>query len=91
MAGPRTGVVDHVDQGLLATSNGNRTMKSFLLMPNGELCLIADLVARNKITVKDHDRIPNQVLILRTLAGVKFHSSIDLCNWYFQIRVQPED
>jgi hypothetical protein len=32
MAGPRTGVVDHVDQGLLATSNGNRTMKSFLLM-----------------------------------------------------------
>ena len=32
MAGPRTRVVDHVDQGLLATSNDNRTMKSFLLM-----------------------------------------------------------
>jgi hypothetical protein len=32
MAGPRTGVVDHVDQGLLATYNGNRTMKSILLM-----------------------------------------------------------
>ena len=32
MAGPRTGVVDHVDQGLPATSNGNRTTISFLLM-----------------------------------------------------------
>jgi hypothetical protein len=32
MAGPRTGVVYHVDQGLLATSNGNRTTISFLLM-----------------------------------------------------------
>jgi hypothetical protein len=32
MAGPRTGVVYHVDQGLLATSNGNRTIISFLLM-----------------------------------------------------------
>jgi hypothetical protein len=32
MAGPRTRVVYHVDQGLLATSNDNRTMKSFLLM-----------------------------------------------------------
>jgi hypothetical protein len=32
MAGPRTGVVYHVDQGLLARSNGNRTIKSFLLM-----------------------------------------------------------
>jgi hypothetical protein len=32
IAGPRTGVLYHVDQGQLATSNGNRTMKSFLLM-----------------------------------------------------------
>jgi len=32
MAGPWTGVVYHVDQGLLATSNGNRTTISFLLM-----------------------------------------------------------
>jgi hypothetical protein len=31
IAGPPTGVVYHVDQGPLATSNGNRTMKSFLL------------------------------------------------------------
>jgi hypothetical protein len=29
IAGPWTGVVDHVDQGQLATSNSNRTMKSF--------------------------------------------------------------
>ena len=34
MAGPWTGVVYHVDQGLLATSNGNRTTISFLLMEN---------------------------------------------------------
>src|SRR3978361_45402 len=32
MAGPRAGVVYHVEQGLLATSNGNRITISFLLM-----------------------------------------------------------
>ena len=32
MAGPRTGVVYHVDQGLPATSNGNRTMIIFYLI-----------------------------------------------------------
>jgi hypothetical protein len=61
------------------------------LKPNGEVCLLADLVARNKFTVMDHGPILNQALILRTLARVKFRSSIDLSNWYFHIRVQPED
>jgi hypothetical protein len=35
MAGPRTNVLYHGDQGLLVTFNGNRTMISFLLMLKG--------------------------------------------------------
>jgi hypothetical protein len=61
------------------------------LKPIGEVRLLTDLVARNKITVKDHGPIPNQALILRTMACVKFRSSMDHSNWYFQIRVQQED
>jgi hypothetical protein len=42
------------------------------LKPNGEVHLLADLVAKNKITVKDHGPIPNQAGILRTLARMIF-------------------
>ena len=41
--------------------------------------------------MKDHGGIPNQQTILRAIARAKFRSSIDLSNWYFQIRVDPED
>jgi hypothetical protein len=60
------------------------------LKSNKEIRVLADLVPCNKITVKDHRPIPNQVLILRTLESVKYHSTIDLADWYFQIRVEPE-
>jgi hypothetical protein len=30
------------------------------------------------------------MLILRTLRRVKYHSTIDLADWYLQIRVEPE-
>ena len=30
-------------------------------------------------------------MILRTVARAKHRSTIDLLNWYFQIRVAPED
>jgi hypothetical protein len=60
------------------------------LKPNGEIRLLADLVPHNKITVKDYRLIPNRMLILRTLGRVKYHSTIDLADWYFQIRLEPE-
>ena len=61
------------------------------LKPNSEICLIADLVPRNAITVKDRGRIPNQSMILRAVARAKYRSTIDLWNWYFQVRVSPEN
>ena len=61
------------------------------LKPNGEIRLLADLVPRNDITRKNNSTIPNQSMILRTVARVKYRSTIELSNWYFQIRVAPED
>ena len=60
------------------------------LKPNGEIRLLADLVPRKDITIKDDSTIPNQSIILRTVARAKYRSTIDLSNWYFQIRVAPE-
>jgi hypothetical protein len=78
--------------GIIYPSEAHNSVNIFPnLKPNGEVRLLADLVARNKITVKDHGPIENQALILRTLARAKFRTSIDLSNWYFQIRVQQED
>ena len=59
------------------------------LKPNGEIRLLADLIPRNDITIKDHGGIPNQAMILRTVARAQLRSSIDLSNWYFQIRIDP--
>ena len=61
------------------------------LKPSGEIRLLADLVPRNNITKKNDRTIPNQSMILRTVARAKYRSTIDLSNWYFQIRVAPED
>ena len=61
------------------------------LKPNGEIRLLADLVPRNDITIKNDSTIPNQSMIVRTIARAKYRSTIDLSNWYFQIRVAPED
>jgi len=59
--------------------------------PNREIRLLADLVARNDITIKNDSTIPNQCIILRTVARAKYRSTIDLSYWYFQIPVAPED
>jgi len=61
------------------------------LKPNGEIRLLADLVPRNDITIKNDSTMSNQSMILRTMARAKYRSTIDLSNWYFQIRVAPED
>jgi len=61
------------------------------LKPNAKIGLLADLVPRNDITIKNNSTIPNQSMILRTVARAKYWSTIDLSNWYFQIRVAPED
>jgi hypothetical protein len=60
------------------------------LKTNREIRLLADLMPCNKITVKDHGPIPNYVLIIRTLGSSKYHSTIYLADWYFQIRGKPE-
>ena len=61
------------------------------LKPNGEIRLLADLVPRNDITKKNDSTIPNQSMILRTVARAKYRSTIHLSTWYFQIRVAPGD
>ena len=61
------------------------------LKPNGEIRLLADLVLKNDITIKNDSTIPNESMILRTVGRAKYRSTIDLSNWYCQIRVAPED
>jgi hypothetical protein len=77
--------------GIIYLSGNHNPINMFpKLKPNGEIRLLADLVPCNKITVKDHGPIPNQVLILRTLGRAKYYSIIDLADWYFKIGVEPE-
>ena len=61
------------------------------LKPNGKIRLLADLVPRNDIAKKNDSTIPNQSMILRTVARAKYRSTLALSNWYFQIRVASED
>ena len=61
------------------------------LKPNGEIRLLADLIHRNDISRKNDSTIPNQSIIIRTVARVKYRSALDLSNWYFQIWVGPKD
>ena len=61
------------------------------LKPNGKIGLLADLVQKNHITKKNDSTIPNQSRIPRTVARAKYRSTVDLSNWYLQIRVPPED
>ena len=61
------------------------------LKPNVQITLLADLVPMNDITKKNDSIIPNQSMILRTVARARYRSTIDLSNWYFQIRVAPKD
>ena len=61
------------------------------LKHSGQIGLLADLVPKSDIKKKNDSTIPNQSIILRTVARAKYRSTIDLSNWYFQIQVAPED
>jgi hypothetical protein len=50
-----------------------------------------DLRARNAITEKADEPIPNQATILNNMARVRYSSKIDLSDPYFQTRVESED
>ena len=52
---------------------------------------LVDLTAREEITLKDDEPIPNQATILNDMARARYHSKIDLSDAYFQTRVEPED
>jgi len=52
---------------------------------------LVDLTARNEITIKDDEMIPNQRMILNSLRRARYRSKIDLSNAYFQTRVEPKD
>ena len=48
--------------------------------PSGEIRLIADLAPWNDITIKNDRTIPNQSMIVRTIATAKYRSTIDVSN-----------
>src|ERR1700744_5619640 len=52
---------------------------------------LVDLTARNEITIKDAETIPNQRMILNSLGRARYRSKIDLSDAYFQTRVEPKD
>ena len=52
---------------------------------------LVDLTARNEITIKDDETIPNQRMILNSLGRARYRSKIDLNNAYCQNRVEPKD
>jgi len=52
---------------------------------------LVDLTARNEITVKDDETIPNQRMIVNLLGRARYRSKIDFSDAYFQPRVEPKD
>jgi len=52
---------------------------------------LVDLTARNEITIKDDETIPNQRMILNSLGRTRYRSKIDLSDAYFQTREEPKD
>src|ERR1700712_5396756 len=52
---------------------------------------LVNLTARNKITIKDDETIPNQRMILNLVGRARYRSKIDLSDAYFQTRVEPKD
>ena len=52
---------------------------------------LVDLTARNVITIKDDETIPNQRMILYSLGRARYRSKRDLSDVYFQTRVEPKD
>src|SRR6195952_3331546 len=52
---------------------------------------LVDLTARNEITIKDDETIPNQRMILNSLGRARYRSKIDLSHAYFQTRVESND
>ena len=52
---------------------------------------LADLTARNEITIKDDETFPNRRMILNSQARARYLSKIDLSDAYFQTRVEAKD
>jgi len=52
---------------------------------------LVDLTARNEITIKAHETIPNQTMILHSLGRARYRRKIDLSDAYFRTRVEPKD
>jgi len=52
---------------------------------------LVDLTAKNEITMKDNETIPNEGMILKSLGRARYRSKIDLSDAYFQTRVEPKD
>jgi len=52
---------------------------------------LVDLMARNEITIKDAETIPNARMILNSLGSARYRSKIDLSDTYFETRMEPKD
>ena len=52
---------------------------------------LVDLIARNVMTFKDDETMPNQRMIDNSLGRAGYRSKIDLSDAYFQTRVEPKD
>ena len=85
-------IEDWKEKKIIYSCEANDSVNIFpKLKPNAEITLLADLVPRNDTTIKNNSTIPNQSMILRTVARAKYWSTINLSKWYFEIRVAPED
>jgi len=85
-------IEDWKGQNMIYPCEANNPLYMFhRLKPNGEMRLLADIVLRGCITIKNDSPISNPSMILRTVARAKYRSTIQLSNWYFQSQVAPEE
>ena len=84
---------EKIDQGILEQKAVHGAPPMFAQEKKDKVRMrpLFDLTARNNITIKDDETIPNQRMILNSLGRARYRSKIDFSDDYFQTRVEPKD
>lgn len=81
-----------VNQGMIKPSTSSFKLPSTLVLNKDGLCrMCIDYRDLNKITIKNHNPLPQKDDLMEKLKGVRFLYNLDLRIGYHQVRIKEED
>jgi len=88
----RSWINEKIEQGIIERKRVHRAAPIFAQEKKDKIriTLLVDHTARNEITIKDDETIPNQRMMLNSLGRARYRSKIHLSDAYFQTRVEPK-